>query len=268
MDYAMRVMLILVGFFGQAVGVASYPFMTQLAVQGRLRELNATINKVLIYLSVVIPVSILVVVLRHEIVRVLFERGRFTPTDTQMTALTLACLMTGAIGFVTQTVVNRGFYATQNTWLPTVFGSLAVLLSLPVYWAGLQIWGVAGVGLAISASALLQTLLLFSVWNRRSRNREAASVYRAYAKAALAGLAIGAILWPVHHGLRIYLNRPTFFQDAAVIGIVSAGFVVLTGLWGWTFKVEAILYLAGRAASVPVLRRIRSGFRQVRSSAK
>ena len=105
----MRVMLILVGFFGQAVGVASYPYMARLAAQGQLQELNATINKVLRYLSIVIPVSILVVVLRHEIVRVLFERGQFTADDTNMTALILACLMVGAIAFVTQTVVNRGF---------------------------------------------------------------------------------------------------------------------------------------------------------------
>ena len=161
-DYAMRVMMILVGFFGQAVGVASYPYMAHLAAQGKIQELNDTINKVLRYLSVVIPVSVLVAVLRHEIVRVLFERRRFTPDDTTMTAMILSCLMVGAIAFVTQTVVNRGFYATQNTLLPTVFGTIAVVLSLPVYWFGLQMMGIAGVGLAIAVSALLQTILLFS----------------------------------------------------------------------------------------------------------
>ncbi len=267
-DYAMRVMLMLVGFFGQAVGVASYPFMAQLAVQGRIDELNRTINKVMRYLSVIVPVSVLIAVLRYEIVRVLYERGQFTPDDTRMTALTLACLMVGAIAFVTQTVVNRGFYATQNTLLPALFGSLAVIASLPVYWIGLKTMGVAGVGLAISASALIQTLLLFAVWNRRSGNTEAGGVYRAYAKAVLAATAIGAILWPGHRMLQRHISADALITDIAVMGIVGAGFIVLMGLWGWIFKIEAIRYLAARAASIAGRLRITSGFRRTDSSAR
>ena len=262
-DYAMRVMLILVGFFGQAVGVASYPYMARLAAQGKIQELNDTINKVLRYLSIVIPLSILVVVLRFEIVRVLFERGHFTPGDTKMTAMILCCLMVGAIAFVTQTVVNRGFYATQNTLLPTIFGTIAVLLSLPVYWFGLKLLGIAGVGLAISASAMLQTLLLFSVWNRRSGNKGALRVYQAYFKAILAGLVIGAALWLVHRELGGFLDAATLLTDAAMIGIVSAVFVILTGLWGWFFKIEGVRYIASRVASLPVIRKSKLGIQHL-----
>ncbi|HSO20511.1 MAG TPA: murein biosynthesis integral membrane protein MurJ [Desulfosarcina sp.] len=249
-DYAMRVMLILVGFFGQAVGVASYPYMARLAVEGRFAELNGVINTVLRYLSVVIPLSILVVVLRHEIVRVLFERGRFTPEDTAMTALTLACLMAGAIAFVSQTVVNRGFYATQNTLLPTVFGTIAVLASLPVYWVGMKLMGVAGVGLAISASALIQTLLLYSVWNRRSGNTGAGGVYRAYLKAILAGPLLGAALWLAHRFLATRLEAATLIADLTVIAAVSGIFVLLTALWGRLFNVESVQFLIGRIAAL------------------
>jgi len=258
-DYAMRVMLMLVGFFGQAVGVASYPYMAQLAVQGRLSELNDIINKILRYLSIVIPVSILVAVLRHEIVYVLFERGQFSPEDTKMTALTLSCLMVGAIAFISQTVVNRGFYATQNTLLPAVFGTVAVVLSLPIYWVGLKMMGVAGVGLAISASALLQTLFLFSVWNRRSNNTAAIGVYRAYLNAALGTLVIGAILWLVHGALQISRYDQTLITNLAVISIVSVVFVILTGLWGWIFKIEAIQYVFSRLASLKLPRKSSHG---------
>jgi putative peptidoglycan lipid II flippase len=181
---------------------------------------------------------------------VLFERGRFSPEDTKMTALTLSCLMVGAIAFISQTVVNRGFYATQNTLLPALFGTIAVVLSLPAYWFGLQVMGVAGVGLAISASALLQTIILFSVWNRRSNNTAAMGVYRAYLSAAIGALAIGAMLWLAHGALQMRLGSQTLIANLAVIGIVSAVFAVLTGLWGWIFKIEAIQYVISRIASV------------------
>ena len=167
-----------------------------------------------------------------------------------MTALTLSCLMVGAIAFISQTVVNRGFYATQNTLLPALFGTIAVVLSLPMYWIGLRLMGVAGVGLAISASALLQTIFLFSVWNRRSKNTAAIGVYRAYLNAAIGALVIGAILWLVHGALQMSLGSQTLVTNLAVICIVSGVFIVLTGLWGWIFKIEAIQYLFSRFSSL------------------
>jgi putative peptidoglycan lipid II flippase len=110
--------------------------------------------------------------------------------------------------------------------------------------------------LAISASALIQTILLYSVWNRRSKNMEAAGVYRAYFKAALAGSVIGAILWLVRRSLLSHIEGTTLISDLAVIAVVSGVFVLLTGLWGWLFKVEAVHYLIGRIAVViPGIRR-------------
>jgi putative peptidoglycan lipid II flippase len=190
---------------------------------------------------------------------VLFERGQFTPEDTKMTALTLSCLMVGAIAFISQTVVNRGFYATQNTILPAVFGTIGVVLSLPMYWVGLKTMGVAGVGLAISASALLQTIFLFSAWNRRSNNTAAIDVYRAYLKAAIGALVIGAILWLVHGALRMPLDGRTLISNLAVISIISILFIILTGLWGWIFNIEAIQYMSSRLASLNVLKKSRRG---------
>jgi putative peptidoglycan lipid II flippase len=172
-----------------------------------------------------------------------------------MTALTLSCLMVGAIAFISQTVVNRGFYATQNTLLPAVFGTIAVVLSLPMYWIGLTLFGVAGVGLAISASAILQTLLLFSVWNRRSNNTAAMGVYRAYFNAAIGALVIGAILWSVHSSLQMSSHDQPMITNLVVIIIVSVVFVGLTGLWGWIFKIEAIRYIFGRVPCLTFLKK-------------
>jgi putative peptidoglycan lipid II flippase len=45
MNYALRIMFILVGFFGQAVGMASYPFMAKIAATGDLQRINKMINK-------------------------------------------------------------------------------------------------------------------------------------------------------------------------------------------------------------------------------
>ena len=56
-DFAWRLILAMVGFFGQAIGVAAYPFLAKMAAQGKYEELNQLFNNTLRYIALVIPVS-------------------------------------------------------------------------------------------------------------------------------------------------------------------------------------------------------------------
>jgi putative peptidoglycan lipid II flippase len=226
-DFAWRIILMVVGFFGQAVGVAAYPYLAQMASERRLDEMNRLFNAALRYLALVIPVSCLVFVLRHEIVRVLFERWEFGAGDTRATAMALAGMAVGAVAFSAQTVVNRGFYAMQNTLLPAVYGSVAVLLSLPLYWIGLKTLGVLGIGLAISFSALVQVTVLFAVWNRRSANTGSRRVYLFYGKSALIALPLTGILMLTQNLLLQWISVATLAGNVAVIIVQGTIFLLL-----------------------------------------
>ncbi|MDZ7597803.1 MAG: lipid II flippase MurJ [Desulfobacterales bacterium] len=133
LNYGLRIMLLLVAFFGQAVGVAAFPFLARLAAQRKIGEMNRLLNGTLRYLALVVPFSVLLMVLRSEVVQVLFERGQFDAAATALTARVLACLLVGAFAFAAQTVVVRGYYAIQNTLFPALFGTVAVVASIPLY---------------------------------------------------------------------------------------------------------------------------------------
>jgi putative peptidoglycan lipid II flippase len=247
LDYAKIIMMMLVAFFGQALGVASYPFLARLAAQKRWQEMNRMFNTLLRHLAtLVIPASVLMMVLRHEIVRVLFERNAFHADDTRMTALALGGLLVGAVAISAQTVVNRGFYAMQNTLLPAVYGTIAVIVSLPIYWIGLKTYGLLGVALAISLSAIIQVAVLFMAWNRRSDNRESLRVYATFAKVVLAGFPLGGLLWLVRRSLAQWIDPASFSGSAAIIVATSAVFVGCMALGGWLFKVEGVHYVGTR----------------------
>lgn len=247
LDYAKTVMMMLVGFFGQAVGVASFPYLARLAAEKRWNEMNRLFNTLLRYLAtLIIPTSVLMYVLRHEIVRVLFERMDFKPHDTQMTAIALSGLLLGAVAISAQTVVNRGFYAMQNTLLPAVYGSLAVLASLPVYWIGLKLYGLIGVALAISVSALIQVAVLYAVWNRRSNNTGCKGVYMTFTKTAMAALPLGYGLWRARHYLAQWIDTSGQRGSLAMMAVVTTLFLLLMAVGGWIFKVEGIRYAANR----------------------
>lgn len=53
--------------------------------------------------------------------------------------------MIGAFAFAAQTLVVRGYYAVQNTLFPALYGTAAVLLSIPVYTVGMLKMGARGV---------------------------------------------------------------------------------------------------------------------------
>lgn len=202
LNYGLRLMLMLVGLFGQAAGVAAYPFLVRLVSEGRQAEMNRLLDRTLRLLSLVLPLSVLVMALRHEVVLLLFERGRFDAAATDLTAGVLPYLMVGAVAFAAQTVVVRGFYAQQNTLLPALFGTAAVILCLPLYLLGMRWLGTAGVGLAVSLSALIQVAALYGLWIRRSGHRQSGAVLRCYGRVGLLSLMLMPLLEGAVRGLR------------------------------------------------------------------
>lgn len=245
-DYAWRLIQAMVGFFGQAVGVAAFPFLAKMAAEKQFAEMNRLFNATLRYLALVIPVSFLVFVVRHEIVRLLFEHGSFTPADTRNTALALSGMLIGAVGFASQTVVNRGFYAMQNTLLPAVYGSVAVLLSLPLYWLGMTYWGGLGVGAAISASALIQVLVLFAIWNRKSGNTESRHVYGFYLKCLIISLPVAGCLMVTRHLIGLWLDASSKSGSIGVILIQSMLFLLIMAVASWVFRLEEARIVWGK----------------------
>ena len=243
LNYGLRVMLMLVGLFGQAVGVAAFPFMARLVREGRLDDMNRLMAKALRYLALVLPFAVWLMALRHEVVMLLFQRGRFDAAATALTAGLLPYLLVGAVAFAAQTVVVRGFYAQQNTWLPAVFGTGAVVVSIPFYLLGMHLLGAAGVALALSLSALLQVGLLYALWNRRSGNRHRTAVYRCYGRVLLLSLVLAPVLEIAGLWLRSVLGPATMVRSlgvAAALGLVFAALLVAGGRLLAIAEIEAL----------------------------
>lgn len=240
LNYALRIMFILVGIFGQAVGVASYPFMAKLASLGKIDELNDLLNSTLKYLLLVIPISTLFMVLRHEIVFLLFQRGRFDPDATRITSEVLPFIMAGTFAFAAQTVVVRGYYAIQNTWFPALFGTIAVFASLPLFYIFMKWLGTPGVGLGLSISAFMNSGLLFILWNKKSGNRAAGTVYLFLIKMVLLSSGVGLLLWKITALLQNFFNNSTIFGALAISTITGVIFTVIFIASGMLFKIEEI----------------------------
>ena len=245
-NYALRIMLALSGFFGQAVGIASFPFMSRLAAEKKTDEMNRLLNNTIRYLAMVIPFAALIMVLRHEIVAILFQRGKFDTAATDLTAGILMFLMVGAFAFTAQTVVARAFYARQNTWLPAVFGTIFVAISIPLYIFAVRIMGANGIALAISVSVTLQVMLLFSIWNRQNHNKGSVSVYIFLLKTVLFSILIGLGMASVRSYLATWIDTATFLGRLVVVTAVSGIFLVILVIGAFVLRIEEVSELIRR----------------------
>ena len=82
-NYSLRTMLPLVGVFGQASGVASYPFLSRLAIENKFNEMNQLLNSIVTKIGIyLMPICGVMMVLSGQIIAVLFQHGRFTRAST------------------------------------------------------------------------------------------------------------------------------------------------------------------------------------------
>jgi putative peptidoglycan lipid II flippase len=202
--------------------------------------MNDLLNSMLRYLAIVVLFSFLFMVLRYEVIRITLERGQFDSTATDITAHAFLFLMIGAFAFSAYTVVVRGFYAMKQTILPALFGSIAVLLSIPMYVLGMHFMGISGIALAISVSAILQVLLIYLIWNKRSDNTDGKKVIGFYMKMTVIGLSIGCFLEWLKLSTYNYIDHTTFLGSAIVCIIVGSVFTILLVAAGYIFKIPEI----------------------------
>jgi putative peptidoglycan lipid II flippase len=233
-------MLMMVGLFGQALGTASYPFMARLVAENKLEEMNRLLNHTLRYLALVMPVSAMLIVLRSEVVQLLFQRGRFDAAATALTAEVLMYFLIGAFAFVANTVVVRGFFAHQNTLLPALYGSLAVIVCLPLYLIGMYLLGAGGVALAVSLSGIIQVTVLYALWNKRSKNTGSRDVYLFYGKMTGLAVLIGIFLEWLKARVLSGLAADSFVGNLLVVVIIGSVFISVLLLCGYGLKIKEI----------------------------
>ena len=238
LEYSVRTMFLLVAFFGQAVGVASYPFMARLIAENKLQEMNQLLNNTLKYLALVIPFSIMLMVLRNEVILLVFQRGKFDAAATGHTSEVLMYLLIGAFAVAANTIVPRAYYAMQDTLFPAIYGSAAVLVSIPLYMAGLKMMGTSGVALAVSLSAILQVFVLYVIWNRRSRNTGSLKVYWFYLKIIGISIPVGLILLGFRRLLAGWIDFHTFTGSLVTVLLTGVVFLMVLLIAGYGLRIK------------------------------
>lgn len=175
LNYARRLMQVPVGVVAQAAGVASFPFLAQLAASGQTARFNQTLQSALKNVfAVLAPICACMIVLAQPIIFVIYQHGDFTAADTQSAALLLRIILAGVIFWGAQQLLSRAFYARENTLTPALCGTAATLIFLPLYYLAATRLGTAGIA-GISVAGIFSCAGLIALAWIKKHGKEAVS---------------------------------------------------------------------------------------------
>lgn len=234
-----------VGLFGVSLAIATFPNLAQ-ATNGQKRkkftETLATAFCHIIYLTV--PMSVLFLLLRAQIVRIVLGTGEFDWPATIQTAKTLGFF---AVSIFAQSVVlllARAFYALKDTKTPVIIGVTSLILNVILSIIFSRKLGVAGLALAYSLASFLDMLLLLVVLRLKLDNLNDSRIIKCGLKIILASFLMGLATYGSLYLIAPLVNMRRFwgvFVQATGATLIGVSIYILLTLLLHCEEIEMIL---------------------------
>jgi len=226
LNYAFRLVQLPIGVFGVALSIAVMPVLAKQAAEKDLASLKQTFTSSLVLVFVLaIPATAGLMLLAEPIIRLIFEHGAFTATDTLQTADALTYYAIGLFAYSAIKVMVPVFYAIGNTRYPVIGSFLGVAANIGTITLVIDSLQHRGIALSTSCAMILNFFFLGVILYRKLAGYPLGYLLRGLAKILLAtGLMCGGI-WGMQRLLAPWTSGPILVQIvalAALIGVAVA----------------------------------------------
>lgn len=219
---AFSVFQIPIGVIGIPIGVVMLPSLSRVLARGDVSSYVSLVTRALrLILWVMLPLAGLAIVLRTEIVTVLFGYGKFDARGVELTTTVLVVLAFALASESLIAILARAFYAGRDTVTPVLAAVLAVFLNISLSIALVGRLQLAGIGLAIAIGSWAEVAFLLVVLRRRVGGFDLAEVIGSGALALVGALIASAVGW-VAIGLAERLVGPTPPQPVLLVELALA----------------------------------------------
>jgi putative peptidoglycan lipid II flippase len=234
LNYAFRLVQFPIGLFGVAISIATLPVVARLATRKDFKLLGDTlVSSLTLAFALTIPAAVGLWVLAGPIVGLIFEHGRFTQSDTFMTAQALRFYSIGLLAYAAVKIVVPAFYALDDTRWPVIGSFLAVALNICIILATLDKLQHRAIALSTSVTMILNFMLLATVLYRKIDGYPAGRLFMSLAKIFLASGIMGLLVWWAQ--VRIAGSPGTWLSTVKIFISVSLG-VVSYGVLAYVLK--------------------------------
>jgi putative peptidoglycan lipid II flippase len=215
------------GMFSVAVATVVFPTLSRFAARHAYDDLRATMaNGMRQIVLLLLPAAAAILVLSEPMIRLVYERGEFGPSQTELVSTALFWFAFSLPFNGLFLLLTRTFFSLQRPWVPTAISAGNLVITA---LAALALYGPFGVGgivaataVATASSVIAQAVILRAVLGGIELGRLASST----ARIALASAALALVSYLVWSGLDDALGRALGAQIVEMATALGAGLVV------------------------------------------
>jgi putative peptidoglycan lipid II flippase len=228
LQIASRISFIPIFIFATASSVAIFPFLSRHIAQGRIDELKDTlIFGIKVSLLIAIPSMIGLMVLNKPIIQMLFERGSFTPQDTEITATMLFYYALGLSAQALIPLLFKTLYALQYTKIILKYETIYFVMNIILDYLLIKIMGAPGIALATSIIVPFVVIYLLRKLRQKKIDIDLRLLFPFLKKVTLASILMGCICYIVSKylvntlDLSLFLNRVYLVFGSIMAGLIA-----------------------------------------------
>lgn len=134
--FAFNLQSVPIAIIGVSYSVAAFPLLAAAYVAGKREEFVGLIAQALRHIIFwLVPLSILLIVTRAQVVRVILGSGEFDWADTRLTAAVFALFMVALLAQAAMPLLARAYYAAGESWAPFFVNVLGAVCAIALaYW--------------------------------------------------------------------------------------------------------------------------------------
>ena len=197
-SFAQQLQQLPIGLFGATVAQAAFPLLSQASAsddkEQYMKTITSALNQIMFF---IMPISVLFIVLRIPIVRLVFGASRFDWEATVLTGMTLSAFSISLSAQAISQLVTRGFYALYDTMTPMIIAVSTIALNtiLSVIFVQVLHYPVWALGLSTTIASFFNVALLLIFLERRLGKKVLVQMLTTPAKIVVASILTGVALY-------------------------------------------------------------------------
>jgi putative peptidoglycan lipid II flippase len=245
-DYAQTLAFAPVVLFGQAIAQAAFPVLAK--EKDKLEDFKSTfITSFNQMLYLVLPFSVLFIVLRIPVVRLIYGAAQFDWQATVLTGRTLAFFSISIFAQSLAYLIARGFYALHDTKTPLIVGTIstASMITIGALFVFVFHQGVESIALAFSIASILNFIIMFIGLDIKTKGFDKVPLIKTVTKIFLASLFTAFALYiPIKLLDQLVFDTTRTINLILLTGISSFAGLSLYLFLTWLFDVkEASMFI-------------------------
>ncbi len=196
LEYSYNLYLIIVGVFSYTLSNIIFPELSKLTADNNKNMIVEILNKsIKISLFLIIPMSVGIGVLSNDIIRLIYERGEFTATSTYLTGGALTYYAIGMIGYGIMEILNKAFYAMQDSKTPMKVSAVAIVMNIILSICLVKVSDYLGLPLAASITSVITAVIMVYAINKDMNGIVNKKTVVEFLKTIVSALIMGIVVY-------------------------------------------------------------------------